>query len=57
MPDESRYAPEKIPYAIKRYNDETSRLYSVLEDGLTAGAGEWLVGDKYSVADMNGASA
>lgn len=52
----SRYAPEKIPYGIKRYQDETHRLYSVLEDGLNAGKGEWLVGDKYSIADINGES-
>jgi len=26
-----KFAPEKIPYAIKRYQDETLRLYSVLE--------------------------
>lgn len=50
----SRYAPEKIPYGIKRYQDETARLYSVLEDGLNAGKGEWLVGDRYSIADING---
>ena len=56
MTDASRYAPEKIPYGIKRYSDETSRLYSVLEDGLNAGAGEWLVGDKYSIVDINGES-
>ncbi|KAJ9117530.1 hypothetical protein QFC22_004380 [Naganishia vaughanmartiniae] len=29
-----RYAPEKIPYAINRYREETKRLYSVLEDRL-----------------------
>ncbi|KAJ7201457.1 putative glutathione S-transferase [Mycena rebaudengoi] len=29
-----RYAPEKIPYAIKRYQDETLRLYSVYETHL-----------------------
>ncbi|RSH91650.1 hypothetical protein EHS25_009019 [Saitozyma podzolica] len=48
-----RYAPEKIPYGVKRYQEETARLYSVLEDGLNAGKGEWLVGDKYSIADIN----
>lgn len=52
----SRYAPEKIPYGIKRYQDETKRLYSVLEDILKEGKGEWLVGDKYSIADINGES-
>lgn len=54
--DPSRYAPEKIPYGIKRYQEETQRLYTVLEDGLNAGKGEWLVGDKYSIADINGES-
>ncbi|PVH77010.1 glutathione S-transferase, variant [Cadophora sp. DSE1049] len=29
-----RYAPEKIEYAINRYQTETKRLYSVLEDRL-----------------------
>lgn len=29
-----RYAPEKIPYGINRYREETKRLYSVLEDRL-----------------------
>lgn len=47
---------DKIDYAIKRYVDETKRLYSVLEDGLNAGTGEWLVGDKYSIVDMSGRS-
>jgi glutathione S-transferase len=32
----------------------TVRLYSLLEDGLSAGKVEWLVGDKYSIADING---
>ncbi|KAI9618994.1 hypothetical protein KEM48_006464 [Puccinia striiformis f. sp. tritici PST-130] len=27
----TRYAPEKLPYAVKRYHDETLRLYGVLE--------------------------
>jgi len=42
----------KIPFGVKRYVEETERLYSVLEDGLKAGGG-WLVGGKYSVADIN----
>ena len=49
-----RYAPEKIQYGIKRYTDETKRLYSVLEGQLNQGQGEWLVGDKFSIVDMNG---
>jgi GSH-dependent disulfide-bond oxidoreductase len=43
------YAPEKIPYPIKRYRDETHRLYGVLEKQLMKG--EWVAGD-YSVADI-----
>jgi GST-like protein len=43
------YAPEKLPYAIKRYQDETHRLYGVLEKQL-AGR-EYIAGD-YSIADM-----
>lgn len=42
----------KIPFAIKRYIEETERLYSVIEDCLKAGNG-WLVGNKFSVADIN----
>lgn len=45
-----RYAPVKIPYGIKRYIEETERLYSVLESGLDSG---YLVGGKFSVADIN----
>ncbi|KAL2044510.1 hypothetical protein N7G274_003215 [Stereocaulon virgatum] len=52
-----RYAPEKIDYAIKRYQTETKRLYQVLEDRLAeqskAGSkGPWLVGDKMTIADL-----
>ncbi|WP_370673994.1 glutathione S-transferase N-terminal domain-containing protein [Pleomorphomonas sp. PLEO] len=43
------YAPEKIPYAIKRYQDETHRLYGVLEKQL-AGK-DYICGD-YSIVDM-----
>lgn len=44
-----RYAPEKIPYAIDRYQTETRRLYTVL-DGRLADH-EYLAGD-YSIADI-----
>jgi GST-like protein len=44
-----RYAPEPIEYAIKRYQDETHRLYGVL-DGRLADR-EFLAGD-YSIADI-----
>lgn len=46
----NRYAPEAIPYAQKRYIDETARLYGVLDRQL---AGRPFVsGETYSIADM-----
>jgi GST-like protein len=50
----SRYAPEKIPYAIKRYQDEAHRLYRVLDTQLRVNAAtgkEYVAGD-YSIADI-----
>ncbi|PMD42845.1 glutathione S-transferase GstA, partial [Hyaloscypha variabilis F] len=71
-----RYAPEKIEYAIKRYQTETKRLYKVLDDrlseqknanctaagtkasiagsdeGIGNGDGPWIVGDRYTIADI-----
>lgn len=44
-----RYAPEKIPYAIGRYQRETRRLYEVLNRRL--GETEYLAGE-YSIADI-----
>jgi GSH-dependent disulfide-bond oxidoreductase len=44
-----RYAPEKIPYAIDRYQKECTRLYEVLNTRLADN--EYLAGD-YSIADM-----
>lgn len=44
-----RYAEEKIPYAIQRYQNETARLYGVLETQLRDK--EFLAGE-YSIADM-----
>ena len=44
-----QYAPEKIPYAIERYVNETNRLYGVLDRRLTDR--EFVAGD-YSIADM-----
>ena len=45
----SVYAPEKIPYAIKRYNDETHRLFGVLNKRLADR--DYIAGD-YSIADI-----
>jgi GST-like protein len=47
----NRYAPEKIPYAIDRYVNETHRLYGVLDKQL-ANTGAFLAGADYSIADM-----
>ncbi|EIK94755.1 glutathione S-transferase [Pseudomonas sp. M47T1] len=44
------FAPEKIPYAMKRYIDETARLYGVLDKRLADRA--FVAGDDYSIADM-----
>ena len=44
-----RYAPEKIPFAIERYQRETRRLYEILDGALTER--EYLAGD-YSIADV-----
>lgn len=44
------YAPEKIPYAITRYVNETNRLYGVLDRRLAVQ--EYLAGETYSIADM-----
>ncbi|HRY05547.1 MAG TPA: glutathione binding-like protein [Hyphomicrobiaceae bacterium] len=43
------FATEKVDYAIKRYVDETARLYGVMNDRLAER--DYLVGD-YSIADM-----
>jgi len=44
-----RFAPEKIPYAIERYQKETLRLYDVLDRQL---AEREFICDDYSIADM-----
>ncbi|MFC7396298.1 glutathione S-transferase N-terminal domain-containing protein [Chelatococcus sp. GCM10030263] len=44
-----QYAPEKIPYAIDRYVNETNRLYGVMNKRLADR--DFLAGD-YSIADM-----
>lgn len=46
----SQFAPEKIPYAIKRYVDETARLYGVLDRRLADRP--FVAGADYSIADM-----
>ena len=46
----SRYASEKIPYAIERYIKETNRLYGVLDRRLATQ--RYLAGSEYSIADI-----
>jgi GST-like protein len=45
----TQYAPEKVPYAINRYVNETARLYAVLDKRLK---GREFIVDDYSIADM-----
>ena len=45
----NQYAPEELPYAKKRYIDETHRLYGVLNKQL---ANNEFVAGEYSIADM-----
>ena len=46
----NRYAKEKIPYAIERYQKETLRLYQVLDTQLSKT--QYVSGDDYSIADI-----
>ncbi|MCE2594535.1 glutathione S-transferase N-terminal domain-containing protein [Motilimonas cestriensis] len=45
----NHYAPDQVPYAIKRYTEETTRLYSVLDKQLSE---QDYVAGEYSIADM-----
>ena len=45
----NRYAPEEVPYATKRYSDETLRLYAVLNRRLIDR--DYIAGS-YSIADI-----
>ncbi|MFN3519419.1 MAG: glutathione S-transferase N-terminal domain-containing protein [Sphingomonas sp.] len=44
------YAPEKVPYAINRYLNETNRLYGVLDRRLADRP--FVAGEDYTIADM-----
>ena len=43
------YAPEQVPYAIRRYNEEASRLYAVLDLRL---AKRKFICEDYSISDI-----
>ena len=45
-----RAAKERVPYAIKRYTDETRRLWGVLDDRLATR--DWVAAGDYSIADI-----
>jgi GSH-dependent disulfide-bond oxidoreductase len=45
-----QYAPEKLPYAMDRYVNETARLYGVLNKHLSDGRA-YICGE-YSISDM-----
>jgi GST-like protein len=47
----TRFAPEKVPYAITRYTDEVKRLLGVLDSRLSTA--QYLGGDEYSIADIS----
>ncbi|KAK3939573.1 glutathione S-transferase [Diplogelasinospora grovesii] len=49
----TRYAPEKIQYAIDRYQNETRRLYRVMDTHLQKAGSEYLVGNKCTIADLS----
>ncbi len=46
----NHYAPEKVPYAINRYDYEAWRHWNVIEARLADRL--WMLGDQYSVVDM-----
>lgn len=48
----TRYAPEHIEYGVNRYQNETRRLYSVLDKHLADNQTPYLVGDKCTIADI-----
>ncbi len=45
-----RMAPEKVPYAINRYDFEAERHYKVLDDQLAKH--RYMLGDTYTIVDM-----
>lgn len=47
-----RYAPEKIKYGIDRYQNESRRLYSILDKHLANSKSGFIVGEHVSIADI-----
>ncbi len=48
----TRYAPEHIEYGVNRYQNETRRLYGVLDKHLSDTKADYLVGGKCTIADI-----
>src|SRR5471032_414003 len=46
----THYAPQPVPYAIERFQQETKRLYGVLNTQLEKNA--YIAGENYSIADI-----
>jgi len=46
----NRYAPQKIPYAIERYDFEAWRHWNIVNDRLAQR--QYMVGDRYTFVDM-----
>ncbi len=44
------FAPEKVPYAIKRYDFEARRHWQLVDDRLAKGP--YMLGDTYTIVDM-----
>ena len=47
----TRHAPEKLPYAVQRYNFEAKRHYAILDAQLAAK--RYMLGDTYTIVDMD----
>ena len=48
-----KFHPERVQSVITRYQDETLRVFGVLDRVLAARSdGAWLVGEKCTVADL-----
>lgn len=47
------YAPEKIEYGVKRYVNETRRLYRTLDTHLASSTSGFIVGDRVTIADIS----
>ncbi|ORY45880.1 glutathione S-transferase [Rhizoclosmatium globosum] len=48
----SKFATEKVPFAIDRFKDECHRLYAVLEKHLSSGGRKYIAADRFTIADI-----